>query len=232
MNNYGILLYGPRYIGTTSFVKALPKSIVYSVNSVSDADYNINSWREFKEIIEVAEADEKLVFEHTVIDKVTDLYGMCIDYICDQKGVTDFQELGANRSSLVAREYKEVMYKFNDLPGIKWYICPEQSKKTETSLYIGTLIFPKWDWLFEQCAPQLTKQTIYMGIQQFRRELDDSGSEYLVRIPARTVFMASPHSGILSGDSFGILPKRWAAPKTPEESAQLYFQLMKGRQDE
>jgi len=215
------LLYGPRYIGTTSFIKALPNKSIATTST-------IGNWERFKEVIGMWEGLDSEDTINFVIDKVTDLYDVCIEYICLQQGVDDIHELGSNKWKLVEDEFTEVLYSFYELPGIKWYITGEKVTEMNTSLYTGTLVTPDLNWVLEKIMPHITLQTLYMGVRQFKRELNDEGKEILTRIKASRVFICSPLSGITSGDSMGLLPARFPAGSSGEEAVSSYMKYMKG----
>jgi hypothetical protein len=220
--NYGVLLYGPRYIGTTSFAKALPNPYIY----------NFDSWKDFyREVLSETEttADNMgMAPLHYVLDNFSKYYEMCIAYICEENSVDNIHELGANKWDLVKEEYKTVMFAFAKLPGVKWYICDEEAKEVNTSLFTGTIISPKLSWLEKDIWPLITDQTLYMGVKTFKREIDDEGKEIRTRIKPRRVFICSPLSGIVSGDNLGLLPKGFPAGESGEEAVSLYTKFMKG----
>lgn len=227
-NNYGILLYGPRYIGTTSFVRALPDCFVLDIGSF----WRIKIWENFKSWIEIHTDQPDATFKNIAIDKVSTLYGLCVEYICEQQNVDNIYELGANKWELVEKEMTSVLYDFARLPGIKWYLAPSQVKELNTSLFTGNLIHPELDWTLNKIMPHITQRTIYMGVEQFKREFDDEGAESLIRIKARRILVCSADSGIVSGDSLGIFPKRVPIAGTAEEAVTKYLKYSKGLKDE
>lgn len=223
--NYGVLLYGPRYIGTTSFVKALPSILYLDIGPFRV----IKDWLGFKAFVhQVAKEIDEDPPEHIAIDKVSTLYDYCVEYICEQNNVANIYELGNNKWSLVEKEMTAVFYDFAALPGVKWYITSSQIKELNTSLFSGSLIHPELDWMLNKIMPHITERTIYMGTEQFKREIDEDGKEVLVRIKARRVLICSADSGIVSGDSLGIFPKRVPIAGTAEETVDKYLKYSKG----
>jgi len=225
-DNYGVLLYGPRYIGTTSFSEALSNASFWV------AEGNDLTWDMFKAALSAHQAvPEDKTPSHYVIDKIDGIYDKCIEHICEQEEVDDIHDLDSNKWKLVEDEFTKVLMDFSKLPGIKWYITSEKATEVTNSLYTGTLIKPNLNWLTEKIIPQITQQTLYMGVRQFKRELDDEGKETLIRIKASRVFVCSPLSGILSGDNMGLLPARFPAGLSGEEAVSSYMKFMKGPDD-
>ena len=224
IENYGVLLYGGRYLGTTSMVKALPNVLHIDVGPFG----TVKEWSDFKDIVTGWDPESNAP-EHIAIDKISSLYDLCVEHICVEQSVVNIHELGANKWSLVEKEMTSVFYDFYKLPGVKWYVAGSKVEELQTSLFTGNLTHPELDWMLKKILPNITHRTLYMGVEQFKRELDADGREILTRIPAQRVLICSPVSGIVSGDSFGVFPKRMPIKDTGEQAVARYLKYEKGK---
>lgn len=144
------LVYGPQYSGRAALAEFC--SAHYDVGPAT----RIEEWDDIKE--EVKHLGLESLEPSLRINRINDLYDMCVVYICEQEGI-DYpsKTLIWNK---VRDEFAGVLFDLSAKVDQLWLICDQQRVEIDYSFYKGTLVEPKMDWVMEKILPQLVDRTI------------------------------------------------------------------------
>ena len=227
----GTIIYGPRYIGKTAFTLALPKSTYWMTTARNSRKRNvtISGWERFTDTI--VKLSEKQPYEYIVVDQFNRLYEMCVDYVCKQEN-EEHPSTSGNRKPLlwekIKKEMSEQLFTLSDCANQIFYLTDMETKNLDSSLYKGTMMYPKLDWVLEDIMPHITQQTIAMvpTYKSVKRVSKATGEIAYVRKEKR-VMICSARPDIYAGDSTGLLPKEFDAGESGEEAFNTYNSYMK-----
>ena len=217
----GTVIYGPRYCGKTSFAETIDKNVVW-FSTIGNQD----TWKDFKNIVETLTKKDKYI----VIDGIGKMTDLCTDYICEQED-EEHPQLAGNRKSLIYRKIKEeakdVFFALHENSEHVFYLAEMETKNLDSSLYKGTFMYPKFDWVLEDIMPHITQQTICMApsYTTVKRKSKLTGDVELIRKEKR-IMICSARPDIYAGDSTGKLPKEFDAGESGIEAYETYQRYM------
>lgn len=112
LSGYSVLFYGTPKSGKTTIASRFPKALVFAFEKGYSAIPGImaapvNSWREFRNfLLELREEETKEMYKTIVIDTADIAWDYCVDYICQQNGVSKINDLAYGVGyQLASREY-------------------------------------------------------------------------------------------------------------------------------
>ena len=211
----GTVIYGPRYVGKTSFLKAVPDA--YHI-STSD-------WEEFQSI-----GDDTKLCDAITVDNIHRLLESCTSYVCEQEN-EEHPQLAGNRKSIIYKkikeEMKEVLFALADKCESIFFTVAMDKAQLNSSLYQGTYFYPKFDWVLEDIMPHITDQTIAMmpTYKSVKRKNKNTGDVDYVRKEKR-IMICSPRADVYAGDSTGNLPNEFDAGNSGAEAFAIYSKYM------
>ena len=217
----GTIIYGPRYIGKTSFIEQV-------CDYIWDSGIYVHSggWKQFKRDCETEEANLTVG-----IDGIGDMFALCVEYICEQEN-EEHPSTSGNRKPLlwekIKGEMRDVLFTLSDKVDHLYFTADMETKNLDSSLYKGTMMYPKLDWVLEDIMPHITQQTIAMvpTYKSVKRVSKATGEITYVRKEKR-VMICSARPDIYAGDSTGLLPKEFDAGESGEEAFNTYNSYMK-----
>ena len=217
----GVVIYGPRYCGKTSFVGASDALEVYAYPDVD--------WGVFKKLAFAVAAGDPVVVEN-----VHFLTESCTKYICDKEN-EEHPQLAGNRKSIIYQKIKEemrdVLFSLASKVNHIYFTADMDTKHLDSSLYKGTFMYPKFDWVLEDIMPHITQQTICMTptYKTVKRTSKLTGETELIRKEKR-IMICSARPDIYAGDSTEKLPNEFDAGTSGTEAYENYMKYMKKEQ--
>ena len=220
----GTVLYGPRYCGKTSFLEAIEGSVkhinTYGVGCVE-------GWEAFKDTVEAIEQP----YEVLTVDGLSRLNEMCTEYICEQEN-EEHPSLAGNRKSIIYKKIKtemqDVLFSLPMRCNHIFFTADMETKELNSSLYKGTFLYPKFDWVLEDIMPHITQQTICLSpTYVYKKVKSRSTGEVRNERKEKRIMICSARPDIYAGDSTGKLPKEIDAGTSGAEAYKNYMKEMK-----
>ncbi len=122
LSGYSVLFYGTPKSGKTTIASHFPKALVFAFEKGYSAIPGImampvNNWREFRNfLIDLRDDETKEMFKTIVIDTADIAWDYCVDYICQQNGVTKINEIPYGGGyQLASREFDTCIRKILQL---------------------------------------------------------------------------------------------------------------------
>ena len=122
LSGYSVLFYGTPKSGKTTIASHVPKALVFAFEKGYSAIPGImampvNNWREFRNfLIDLRDDETKEMFKTIVIDTADIAWDYCVDYICQQNGVTKINEIPYGGGyQLASREFDTCIRKILQL---------------------------------------------------------------------------------------------------------------------
>lgn len=122
LSGYSVLFYGTPKSGKTTIASHFPKALVFAFEKGYSAIPGImaapvNSWREFRNfLIDLRDEETKAMYKTIVIDTADIAWDYCVEYICNQKGVSAINEIPYGGGyQLASREFDTCIRKILQL---------------------------------------------------------------------------------------------------------------------
>jgi hypothetical protein len=210
-SNFGVVLYGHRYSGIDEFVEDIEHNFIINVNPSDNRNdpSSVCQWEDFKELV-----PELLTYENYdafTINRIDDLYEMCVDYVCELEGEEHPSTSGAKKLILwrkIRQEMEEVLTEFNSLEARKFYVSKVVLVEIDNSFLKGTALFPftEDNWVLREILPNITKQTLYFYVETVKARSKKTGKEKLID---KKFINASLKPDVFAGDTTNKLPNKF-----------------------
>ena len=206
----GTVLYGHRYSGIDEFIKSIVSNFIINVNPGEDRDVptSICQWEDFKELVSEI-PDNYYSYGNYTINRIDDLYEMCVDYVCQEEREEHPTLAGAKKLILwrkIRQEMEDVLHQFHQLYAQKFYVSKMVMTEVDNTFLKGTLLLPftEDNWILREVLPNITKQTLYFYVTPKKVRSKSTGKEKTIN---KKLILASLKADIFAGDTTNKLPE-------------------------
>lgn len=120
MSKLSMLIYGQPKIGKSTFCSRAEGALFLAtepgLNALETYNVTIDSWADMLEATDLI-AKGKHNFKTIIIDTIDNLFGMCVDFICQRENIKNIGDLGYGKGySMLDDEFKRIIFKLARLP--------------------------------------------------------------------------------------------------------------------